>query len=66
MYLQVLASEARYGARNIIPSANLSMAWGPQDDQGHGVRVEGIPEEDPTLIGRGGHCALPHAGVKLC
>ena len=65
MYLKVLASKACYGTRNIVPSSNLSMAWGPQDDQGHRVRVEGVPEEDSTLIGRGRHCALPHARVKL-
>ena len=65
MYLKVLASESRYGARNIVPPSNLSTAWCPQDNQGHRVRVEGVPEEDPTLIGCGGHCALPHAGIKL-
>ena len=65
MYLQVLASETGYGVRNIVPPSNLSTAGCPQDNQGHRVRVKGVPEEDPTLISCGGHCALPHARVKL-
>ena len=65
MYLKVLASKTCYGARDIVPSSNLSMTWGPQDDQGDRVGVEGVPEEDPTLISCGRHRALPHTGVKL-
>lgn len=65
MYLKVLASKACYGARNIVPSSNLSMAWGPEDHEGHWVRVEGVPEEDPALVSCGRHRALPHTRVKL-
>ena len=65
MYLKVLPSKTCYGARNIIPSPNLSMAGGPEDHEGHWVRVEGVPEEDPTLVSRGRHRALPHTRVKL-
>ena len=65
-YLQIFASKARDSSRDIVPSPNLRMAWSPEHDEGHRVGVECVPEEDPALVSRGGHCTLPHAGVKLC
>ena len=65
-YLQIFSSKARDSSRDIVPSPNLSMAWSPEHDEGHRVWVECVPEEDPTLVSCGGHCTLPHAGVKLC
>ena len=64
-YLQIFASKARDSSRDIVPSPNLRMAWSPEHDEGHRVGVECVPEEDPTLVSCGGHCTLPHAGVKL-
>ena len=65
-YLQIFASKARDSSRDIVPSPNLRMAWSPEHDEGHRVGVECVPEEDPALVSCGGHCTLPHAGVKLC